>query len=278
MSKLRITQAGWEGYTGLFGIHEFKDGVSVETLSRNQKDHLSGLVHCVEVDEDGKASKTQAGAAQRLIGGSTIRAEAASPLKLASVEEIAAEIAADRLRKGQAPVKTFYTVEELQAIASKLGINGLRDVAKPWGVKDRQIDRLINSIVKAQDVYRRRLKELELERKAGKDAAAAEALAKQREKEAQIDAEARKLYDTPPTAIGPNGENIFVDHAAVAAEKAAQEAEISDAAKAAAALMLPPEFQAEQKSEAADVPAQTEVSSEQPSEPAPETSEPPPQE
>ena len=44
-----------EGMTGTMGMFEFKDGVSVRKLNRNEAEMLPGIgLHCVAIDDNGE--------------------------------------------------------------------------------------------------------------------------------------------------------------------------------------------------------------------------------
>lgn len=160
MNKLKITQAGFENYTGPLGPVEFVDGVSVEAVPVITADRLAAGMSLQKLDEAGNEIG-QAGAAARMVGGVTIPAEVLTPLKNASEEDISA----DRRRVAEAqkrpPVSRIYSVNELKAIADEGGISALREVAKPWGVRERSIPKLIQEIMQAQGEFQKRIQEAE---------------------------------------------------------------------------------------------------------------------
>ena len=55
-----------------------------------------------------------------------------------------------------ADAQPFYTFEQLGDVVDESGIQGLRDIAKPYGVKGRSIPDLISAILRAQDIARAR--------------------------------------------------------------------------------------------------------------------------
>jgi GH24 family phage-related lysozyme (muramidase) len=73
LQKIKIVQSGWEGFTGLLGMIDFKDGVSVDPVPEMLADRITGLIQFESVPEDG-SDPTALGVATRLIGGATISA------------------------------------------------------------------------------------------------------------------------------------------------------------------------------------------------------------
>ncbi|SER26062.1 hypothetical protein SAMN05216548_11411 [Faunimonas pinastri] len=147
MKHLRITAKGWEGYTGHIGMVEFVDGRSVSVVPQVLADRVSASIGVVEIDEDGL--EDEAGAAARIIGGATLTVQI-DPLARASEADREAEQKRLKDTAGRPPADTLYTQKELMAIADDKGINGLREIAKPWGVRDRSIPGLLVAILKAQ--------------------------------------------------------------------------------------------------------------------------------
>lgn len=152
---VKINQPGWELYNGpLLGV-EFANGVSTDHVSRTAALALGAFIPVVEIEADG----TEIGPISPtldLLQGAGISAEVVVPMKTdAEVEaekaqlvgetpEFAAEM--DALAKS---VKV-YTEEELQAIASEKGINGLRPIGSELNVKNTSINGLIREILTAQ--------------------------------------------------------------------------------------------------------------------------------
>jgi hypothetical protein len=221
MKRIKITEKGWENYTGLFGMASFENGVSVDPLPESMADRISANVSTVEIDDDG-AEELQAGAAARLVGGATLAAPVVPALPNPTTEEVALEQKQIAEEAGRAPAK-FYDVEELQQIADEKGIKGLRLVAEPWGVRDRSIPALIKEILKAQAESQKKLAEIaaqrEIEaRKAAEVARAAEAF--------EVPTEERLVKAVAVEAAPKTEEQIEMDLEALAAA-----AEPVDAAK-----------------------------------------------
>jgi hypothetical protein len=144
---VKITQAGFEGYTGHIGIIDFADGVSVEPLPAIIVNRISAALEIAFVNEDG--STEQAGVAYQLVGGATLPAEVVEPLKTATQEQLDADRKA-RDGASQEVALTDYTEASLQAIADKEGIKGLRPIGEDLDVRERSIPGLIDLILKKQ--------------------------------------------------------------------------------------------------------------------------------
>ena len=155
MKTLKIIQSGWEGFTGWLGPVWFDNGISREPTTPQIANQLSGIVQMVEIGADG--SEKAAGIAQAMVEGKGL-AYVETPLIEVSSEELEAEarLAAEKAQKP--PVEEFNTVEELEAIASEKGINGLREIGAKWDVKERSIPKLIKLILEAQEDFKTRLK------------------------------------------------------------------------------------------------------------------------
>lgn len=138
--RLVIKQAGWETYTGhLFGI-EFKDGVSQEPYSHRQAVQLSALIY-VETEEGHNPS-----VAQQIVD---LRNEAMNGDMVRNMDTGELTTGA-KLNEELAHPQRIWTLEELNAIADEKGIEGVRDVATPMGLKGRGIAELISAILEKQ--------------------------------------------------------------------------------------------------------------------------------
>lgn len=152
MAKIRLTQPGFENYSGQMGLLNFVDGLSTLDVDKHKASRLAAVM-LIEWEEGGNPSVTQSlldntdtGAPVfSSIGDGTDhdRAAGASPALAATpVVMVPAIIAAVNDAKR-------YTVAELEAIADKDGIKGLREIAEPKGIKSNSIKELIDAILKA---------------------------------------------------------------------------------------------------------------------------------
>lgn len=153
MKFLRLIQSGYEDYSGPIGPYEFKNGVSEHQIPRVDRDRLAAAFEFVEYENEGD-EHVPAGVAYRLIALSGVRADVVEPTVRQTEEE--------KLAEGKALTKTvakdmssraILSRADLERIADKRGIAGLRDIGDSWGVKSREIMKLIGMIVEAQDFY-----------------------------------------------------------------------------------------------------------------------------
>lgn len=147
---LKITQKGFEHYTGPLSVYEFVDGVSVEAIPAFERDRIAASMSCVEISETGKEGT--AGVADRLVTDSKARAPKKEVFKTQSVEDKVAE-ERKAAEKAMGDTKTIYTEEQLDEIIKDGGISALRQVAETWGVKNRSIPALRQMILDEQDKY-----------------------------------------------------------------------------------------------------------------------------
>jgi hypothetical protein len=158
--KLRLTQKGFEQYTGLFGIVEFKDGVSVDHVNHVERNLLRALVACEEFDDtqapaeeqraQGDESEQPTDASQEQGANQAGEGEGSggnapdTPAETQGGSEQAGTDAGEG--EGKAPV---YTREQLEKVADAEGIAGLRKIAEQYGVKANSIAKLIDEIINA---------------------------------------------------------------------------------------------------------------------------------
>lgn len=133
--KLRLTAPGWETYTGQMGVMFFENGLSTTDVLPLDAVRVAGVIGAEW--EDG----TPANVSQIYLDN----AHTAAPSETAAeaVPEAVAETTVEPVRDAKT-----YTEDELAAIADENGINGLREIATPLGVKGNSIRGLINGILK----------------------------------------------------------------------------------------------------------------------------------
>lgn len=149
-----------EGMTGTMGMFEFKDGVSVRKLNRNEAEMLPGIgLHCVAIDNNGED-------VFEVIPGKI-------PMPDSALEEVRKSfIASRRVNQETEPfirhepeqkkepdhkpeqkadnIATKYTREQLEKVADESGLRGLREIGDAVGVKGKSIPELIDRILKNQ--------------------------------------------------------------------------------------------------------------------------------
>jgi hypothetical protein len=135
MKQLRITEPGWEGYTGpLYGV-EFVDGVSVEEATPMIAAKIAGNIR-VEDEEGKNPSNTQA-----ILDTRDTSMDAEMKLPNITGNVVSVTIAGSDGRP--------YTREELEAVAAEKGIEGLRDIVGEQDIKANSIVKLIENMLKA---------------------------------------------------------------------------------------------------------------------------------
>lgn len=149
MKKLKITAPQWANYTGSLGVVHFTNGVSDEFVPDHIRRRLSIGMEMIEIDVDGNESRNSA--AYKLLSTNTIHAPVNAPLSRQTETEKAREDLSIAMESGKQ--STFYTRENLEAIADKEGIKGLREAAEIWDVKHRSIPALIDMILAAQEKF-----------------------------------------------------------------------------------------------------------------------------
>ena len=149
MKKLKIVAPGFDGYTGNLGGIDFVDGVSVDPVPRIFANRLSAAMMMVEIDD---GSEVDASVAYRLIAESESRAPVLEELPRQTEEEKTEENV-EMVKRANLSDVVILSRDELEALLAKDGIKGLRDIAKPWGVKERNAVALIELILEAQSKF-----------------------------------------------------------------------------------------------------------------------------
>lgn len=137
--KLRLTQDGFEKYTGQMGVTFFEDGVSTTDVSTMDATRMAAVMQCEW--EDGKTASVT----QRLLD----EANTAAPVFETTVAP--EDTQADEQPADDAEPKKQWTPEELEAVADDHGIVGLRAIGEEIGVKNVSIKGLIEDILAKND-------------------------------------------------------------------------------------------------------------------------------
>jgi hypothetical protein len=153
-----IKAAGWEGYTGPLGTYLFKDGKSTGKIPVRAALRIGSSIECYDEHD------------RRLHPSTYVIHESPSSIEATSVTypvgdvpeapiytpvtksvEKAAEIDTTPTREmvgGQ--LRDIYTRAQLEAIADKKGIDGLRSIGEAKGVKGKSVVELIDKILGAE--------------------------------------------------------------------------------------------------------------------------------
>jgi len=141
MPHVILTDKGWEGFTGLFGRHEFHNGRSIENLSSPDAALLAAITPVV-TDEGANPSIVQHVVDNRDAEAPVVK-PAQSIAKQTDKQKVA-EKAAQKVSQ-----LSSITREQLEQVADKQGLKGLREVAAEYGVKANSISDLIEKILNA---------------------------------------------------------------------------------------------------------------------------------
>jgi len=125
MTKIRITQSGMENFTGFMGEIEFEGGESVDEVSKMQAQRLRSSFKVETLD------------------GVDPGAPAVFARAKAGEEE---KVKYKDARDNNLP-PTNYTLEQLEQIADKDGIAGVREFAESYNVKSNSIVGLIEKLM-----------------------------------------------------------------------------------------------------------------------------------
>lgn len=144
--KIKFVEGGYEKFTGHFGHVLFKDGVSVDNVS-DADARLFASVTTIEVIGEGEI----VGDNERYSGSMEVAAVSVNYLTLADVQagQVAVEPGQVAVEVAK-PSTVAYTQAQLEAVADKGGIAGLREIADPLDVKGTSIHKLIEGIMAKQ--------------------------------------------------------------------------------------------------------------------------------
>lgn len=131
--KIRIVEPGYANFNGVMAGVQFTESVAEDVTARQAA--LIGNVVRVENVEDG----TNPSDSQALIDiqNTIMTGELERGDRLAMPDPVV-----------EAQSQKSWTREELEAVADKEGIEGLRKIANPMNIKGTQIAKLINGILR----------------------------------------------------------------------------------------------------------------------------------
>lgn len=137
--KLRLMQPGFETYTGQMGVVFFENGLSTADVRPIDAIRMAAVMTC---EWDNGASPS---VAQSILDN----ADTPAPTFVSGADGQHDREAAATAAAAPAVAAVVYTAEELEAIADKRGIRGLREIGDKVGVKGNAIRDLIEAIVAA---------------------------------------------------------------------------------------------------------------------------------
>lgn len=136
--RARLVDKGWESYTGYFGTAEFVEGVSVERLTWQEQHRIGSVVKLVDAD-DADFHMNPAASYDRS------RALNADDKLVRDFQT------GEALKTNPNLLIDTFTQEQLQEIADKEGLNGVREIARQRGKTGRSIKECIDAIIAAQE-------------------------------------------------------------------------------------------------------------------------------
>lgn len=159
--QVKITDPGFAGFTGHFGTVWFEDGVS-EQISSAEAERLGCIVKCETLEgHNPSATQRMVDIQQKNLdellaqGKGVVAADRAVEQKPEQVEQPAggqAEQVNQSVAKTEGAAvtaggKPTFTREQLEELADKEGIAGLRNIGSQYGVKGRSIVEIIDELV-----------------------------------------------------------------------------------------------------------------------------------
>lgn len=142
--KIRLTQPGFETYSSQMGVVFFENGLSTTDVKPIDAVRIAAQFLCEW--EDG----TTASVAQSILDHAHATTHSI-PMEMNADQALAKQEGTQNaeVQVASAPLK-IYTELELEEIADKSGIKGLREIGTVLGVKGNAIGELIKSIVAKQ--------------------------------------------------------------------------------------------------------------------------------
>lgn len=137
--RVRITEPGWASFSDVFGTALFKDGVSVEQITWQEQQRLGGILRMESAEED--EVEIRLGPSAELTRNREMGADDARVTNMDKAVIVNGEA---RLAVAN------YTRAELEDVADRKGLAGLRDIAAAWSVKGRSVNDLVHAILDAQ--------------------------------------------------------------------------------------------------------------------------------
>jgi hypothetical protein len=147
--KLRLTQPGYETYTGQMGTVFFQEGLSDKDVKPIDGVRIAAQFLC-EWENGTTASVAQSilDHAHMTVGECAKEVNADQALHIQACE--AASIAERRAAPEVEERTAAYTAEELSKIADKDGIKGLRAIGDKLGIKSNSISEMMRLILEKQ--------------------------------------------------------------------------------------------------------------------------------
>lgn len=135
--RMRLTEPSFAHYTGPIGSFEFVDGVSKDIIIWYEANRIGSCIQAEDADVPGWVINPAAEHDR------TINRSADSPIVIAVSE-------GKHINAEGSPLIRRYSREELEELADKDGLIGVREVARVWGRTGRSIAECIDGVMDAQ--------------------------------------------------------------------------------------------------------------------------------
>ena len=152
--KLQLTGRQFKNFTGIYGMVEFKNGVSVNDVNEAEANRIASIVGAKFLDGTGASEYDKIIAMRDL--ESPYR-QSSRPLTVEEIRKLEKEQNKRKLdvkeqsqEQSKEPEIKIYTKEELEKIADEKGIQGLREVASNYGITSNSISSLVYKILDRQ--------------------------------------------------------------------------------------------------------------------------------
>lgn len=141
--KIKLIEQGYDSFNGYFGTVLFENGVSVSDVSDAEARFFASIlqVRCMDDSDPGANSQYQ--------NALLMEAKSVTMPTQAELDKLARDSQPQEVKEESV---VGYTREQLEEIADKSGINGLREIGDMLNVKGTSIAKLINAILSAQVV------------------------------------------------------------------------------------------------------------------------------
>lgn len=149
--KIKFASPELANFTGMYGVLEFKDGVSVHDVSAHDI-RLFGAITAIEVIGEGFTPEKSYDEIKN-ISAVSVTLPTLAELQAQSAQLVTALMSPPEGAPVSAP-STLYTKEQLEAIADKEGIAGLRAIGDTLDVRGTSITKLIAAILDAQAKFK----------------------------------------------------------------------------------------------------------------------------
>lgn len=159
--RLKIIESNMSNFTGEMSGVVFENGVSIDSVSQRDADRIGAILRCKYLEnpeaplgetERMATLRARSTAAPDVVGQITMRearGEEPTPEQPVATDQAVQEPSANE--EAVERLKTNYTRATLESIADKGGINAIRAIGEPLGIRGREIDKLIDAILASQE-------------------------------------------------------------------------------------------------------------------------------